>query len=225
MWRQYTDSMSIIGKYSRKSSERSFGSMPLDIEAIVREVTKHIPGDHLGIHCHNDTDSAVANSLAQDFDRGATLADADFETHSIAEQFGLKPAPGFVEVLTGDAAPATVIHDLPERTLRVVSAGLALDRSAQAVRLNSGTARIRELGGNTPFVVVDLPASFASTSTPILARLCDAVIVVARSGKTSQRELALTLDRLSDSNVVGVVLNRWSTRIPGFLERLLGLGR
>ncbi len=168
---------------------------------------------------------AVANSLAQDFDRGATLVDADFETHSIAEQFGLKPAPGFVEVLTGDAAPATVIHDLPERTLRVVSAGLALDRSAQAVRLNSGTARIRELGGNTPFVVVDLPASFASTSTPILARLCDAVIVVARSGKTSQRELALTLDRLSDSNVVGVVLNRWSTRIPGFLERLLGLGR
>jgi 2-isopropylmalate synthase len=40
------------------------GSLPFDIEKIVREVAKHIPGTHLGIHCHNDTDNAVANSLA-----------------------------------------------------------------------------------------------------------------------------------------------------------------
>ncbi len=40
------------------------GSLPFDIEAIVGKVTKHIPGTHLGIHCHNDTESAVANSLA-----------------------------------------------------------------------------------------------------------------------------------------------------------------
>ena len=32
--------------------------------AIVGEVAKHIPGDHLGIHAHNDTEQAVANSLA-----------------------------------------------------------------------------------------------------------------------------------------------------------------
>ncbi|MDX2073356.1 MAG: citramalate synthase [Alphaproteobacteria bacterium] len=40
------------------------GSLPFDVERIVGEVTKHIPGKHLGIHCHNDTDNAVANSLA-----------------------------------------------------------------------------------------------------------------------------------------------------------------
>ena len=40
------------------------GSLPFDIGDIVSEVTKHIPGKHLGIHCHNDTDNAVANSLA-----------------------------------------------------------------------------------------------------------------------------------------------------------------
>ena len=28
------------------------------------EVVKHIPGDHVGIHVHNDTDNGVANSLA-----------------------------------------------------------------------------------------------------------------------------------------------------------------
>jgi len=40
------------------------GTLPEEIEAIVSEVVKHIPGDHLGIHVHNDTDNGVANSLA-----------------------------------------------------------------------------------------------------------------------------------------------------------------
>lgn len=40
------------------------GSLPHEIARIVTEVTKHVPGTHLGIHCHNDTDHAVANSLA-----------------------------------------------------------------------------------------------------------------------------------------------------------------
>jgi 2-isopropylmalate synthase len=40
------------------------GSLPFDVEEIVGEVTKHIPGKFLGVHCHNDTDNAVANSLA-----------------------------------------------------------------------------------------------------------------------------------------------------------------
>ena len=40
------------------------GAMPHEVEAIVREVARHIPGDHLGIHAHNDTEQAVANSLA-----------------------------------------------------------------------------------------------------------------------------------------------------------------
>src|SRR5436309_11679936 len=40
------------------------GSMPHEVEAIVGEVARHIPGDHVGIHAHNDTEQAVANSLA-----------------------------------------------------------------------------------------------------------------------------------------------------------------
>jgi 2-isopropylmalate synthase len=40
------------------------GSLPHEIEAIVHEVAKHVPGSHIGIHAHNDTENAVANSLA-----------------------------------------------------------------------------------------------------------------------------------------------------------------
>jgi 2-isopropylmalate synthase len=40
------------------------GTLPDEIERIVAETALVIPGDHLGIHAHNDTDNAVANSLA-----------------------------------------------------------------------------------------------------------------------------------------------------------------
>ena len=44
--------------------ETNGGSLPHEVERIVAETARVIPGDHLAIHCHNDTDNAVANSLA-----------------------------------------------------------------------------------------------------------------------------------------------------------------
>src|SRR6202008_4159615 len=40
------------------------GTLPHEVEAIVGAVVKRIPGTHVGIHAHNDTEQAVANSLA-----------------------------------------------------------------------------------------------------------------------------------------------------------------
>ena len=40
------------------------GALPHEVETIVGEVARKIPGDHIGIHAHNDTEQAVANSLA-----------------------------------------------------------------------------------------------------------------------------------------------------------------
>jgi 2-isopropylmalate synthase len=40
------------------------GTLPHEVEAIVADVAQHVPSDHLGIHTHNDTENAVANTLA-----------------------------------------------------------------------------------------------------------------------------------------------------------------
>jgi 2-isopropylmalate synthase len=40
------------------------GTLPHEVEAIVAAVVKVVPGDHVGIHAHNDTEQAVANSFA-----------------------------------------------------------------------------------------------------------------------------------------------------------------
>src|SRR3974377_224108 len=40
------------------------GTLPHEVEKIVGEVCEQIPGDHVGIHTHNDTEQAVANTFA-----------------------------------------------------------------------------------------------------------------------------------------------------------------
>jgi len=40
------------------------GTLPHEVSKIVNEVSKQIPGKNLGIHAHNDTGNAVANTLA-----------------------------------------------------------------------------------------------------------------------------------------------------------------
>ncbi|MGH6936515.1 MAG: citramalate synthase, partial [Methylocella sp.] len=40
------------------------GTLPHEIATIVEEVAAHVPGSHIGIHAHDDTGNAVANSLA-----------------------------------------------------------------------------------------------------------------------------------------------------------------
>ena len=39
------------------------GTLPHEVSKIVEDVIKHIPGKNLGIHAHNDTENAVANTL------------------------------------------------------------------------------------------------------------------------------------------------------------------
>ncbi len=39
------------------------GTLPHEISEIITDVIKHVPGKNLGIHAHNDTENAVANSL------------------------------------------------------------------------------------------------------------------------------------------------------------------
>ncbi len=40
------------------------GTLPHEVEEIVAEIVRHIPPSRVGIHAHNDTENAVANTLA-----------------------------------------------------------------------------------------------------------------------------------------------------------------
>ncbi len=69
---------------------------------------------------------------------------------------------------------------------------------------------IRELPEFADFVLWDMPPVLALPDATTLARFADGVVVVAAEGRTDQRSLASTLQRLEETRarVLGIVLNR-----------------
>src|SRR5256714_507282 len=65
------------------------GALPHEVEKIVGEVVKVIPGSHVGIHAHNDTEQAVANSLAA-VRAGARQIQGTLNVLAELERIGLK---------------------------------------------------------------------------------------------------------------------------------------
>lgn len=55
---------SVAGADSIDLCETNGGALPHEVEAIVAAVARELPEQQLGIHCHNDSGCAVANTLA-----------------------------------------------------------------------------------------------------------------------------------------------------------------
>lgn len=168
---------------------------------------------------------SLASSLAADLGAQVTLVDADFHTQSIARIYGLEGKRGLTDVLSGGLPTETAVHRYLRSPLGVVPAGTTAADAARLARSADFAAFIDNLKAISGFVILDLPASLESVDAAVLARRCDAVIVVVRDGATSRQELERLLNLLAGANVLGVVVNRHRTSIPGFVERMLGLVR
>ena len=164
----------------------------------------------------------LAASLSTDFNADVTLVDSDFHTTSLAGEFGLPSDKGLVQVLGGEQTLESVSHHV-NRHITVIPAGRSESEPARTARSENMATLIENMKRTSRYVVIDLPATLHSMSAPVLARRCDAVIVVVRSRRTSKRQLERTLQLLRDCNVIGVVVNRRRSPIPGWLESTLNL--
>ncbi|QCI67550.1 citramalate synthase [Phreatobacter stygius] len=109
------------------------GTLPEEVFEIVGEVARHVPGDHLGIHAHNDTEQAVANSLA-------------------AVRAGCRQIQGTMNGLgerCGNANLASIIPTLLLKTAYAerFSIGVSADR---LTHLTSASRRLDELLNRSP---------------------------------------------------------------------------
>jgi len=94
------------------------GSLPDEVERIVGAVARRIPDERLGIHCHNDTENAVANSLA-------------------AVRAGARQVQGTVNGLGERCGNANLISIIPTLVLKMgFETGLGREGLAQLTHLS-----------------------------------------------------------------------------------------
>jgi 2-isopropylmalate synthase len=94
------------------------GTLPHEIGAIVGQVIRRIPGERLGIHCHDDTGNAVANSLA-------------------AVRAGVRQVQGSLNGLGERCGNANLVTLIPNLMLKLgYETGVAPDRLRQITSLS-----------------------------------------------------------------------------------------
>ncbi|MBL8674035.1 MAG: citramalate synthase [Rhodospirillales bacterium] len=94
------------------------GTLPHEVERIVGEVCAEIPGSMVGIHTHNDTENAVANSLA-------------------AVRAGARQVQGTINGLGERCGNANMIALIPNLMLKMgYDTGIPMERLSQLTHLS-----------------------------------------------------------------------------------------
>jgi capsular exopolysaccharide synthesis family protein len=160
----------------------------------------------------------LAISFARHKGGRVLLIDGDMRRATLHKVLGTPQGPGLTEYLAGEASIIEVMqrpdaessnHPIPHglASLTFIPAGTEHDKAADL----SGSPRFEELIRTvSPYfdwIIVDSsPVNLVSDGVN-LARACDAVLLVARSGVTKYPVTQRAIAELKTSKVLGLVLN------------------
>jgi polysaccharide biosynthesis transport protein len=169
---------------------------------------------------------AVGLALASSEDAGlrTTLIDFDLTKRTVSNAFGLNGAPGFAELLTGEAGREDCTQHVEHRPLGLISGS-----SAQSNRRIEADPKLiihtlNELLEENDIVIVDLPPASRPDQTHAVAQHLDQILIVIESEKTelaAAKRLVRQLE-LGGAGIVGIILNKSRSALPRLLTRLLG---
>jgi len=162
----------------------------------------------------------MANVLAGDASEPVVLLECNWEHPCFHEYFGIAPEPGLAEWLRGECSESAIRHEVGSN-LTVIPAG---NGKQDAVRL---LQQIRQRGLPDVFarskelLIVDLPPVATCAYGSLAASLVESLIIVIRSGVTTEPMLAEANAQLKDLPVYGAILNQVESRIPRWIRQLL----
>ncbi len=170
-------------------------------------ITSALPGD-------GKTTTAVnlAVTLAHQGQR-VILIDAETRRGTVHDMFGIPPAPGFFDLMYGQASPGECIRrvEMEDRgTLDVLPLGSAPSVNPAdllvAGRLQPLFERLRP---QYDYVIIDTPPLNLFTDSALIGAHADALLLVARADKTDRDELRYAVQQLRNVQVTlaGTILN------------------
>ena len=156
----------------------------------------------------------LAIALARDEDTWVFLVDMDLKRPSIATQLGLEFDQGLSDYLSGTAKIEDIIYDPGIARLAVIPNAHAAEHPSELL----GSARMDELvehlktGSPKRVIIYDMPPLMISDDVLTFAPRVDGLLYVISEGTTDRKTLEAARQVLSEMNLIGVVLNRSSSR-------------
>ena len=164
---------------------------------------------------------AAASSV--DWQMQTVLVDADARQRSVSKMFGLNGSPGLVELVGGIASHDECLQRAKNLPIDLIAS--AADSCEQILSTDApNIAQALEAYLNDcDLLIVDLPAAKEPDQAIGLAQHLDYVLVVVESEKTLTIEAERLLHHLavSDTKVVGIVLNKTQSYLPKLVRRFV----
>ncbi|MET4147138.1 polysaccharide biosynthesis tyrosine autokinase [Arthrobacter sp. UYCo732] len=145
------------------------------------------------------------------------VVDGDLRRPTLVDVFNLVPGAGVTDVLTGTATLDDVLQPcgaLPN--LSVLGSGRIPPNPSELLGSRAMKTMLNTLAENG-VVLIDAPPLLPVTDAAVLSRAADGAIVVIRTGRTTQEQLAGSLGNLDKvkGRILGAVLNYVPTRGNG----------
>ena len=175
---------------------------------------------------------SLAAVLAHDRDRSVCLLETNWWNSSVdttKSNWWLKSdngeAPerrlGLADVLDGSCTLEDALLVTSDPRLKVLSSGdLPMATRAAVASSSSFTDAVELLTKLFDVVVIDAPPVLKASEASTIVRHADAVALVVRQGVTTERQVKMAIDELTGPEMLGIILNRWATHVPKFLQRI-----
>lgn len=204
----------VHGFDSRNASSRSFNLIRSKLVGLRRERGWRMLG--IVSAAPNVGKSFVSANLSAALSRDPRfqtyLLDLDLRRGTIREIFGIETEGGIVEYLEQPGPGELLSGFIPQgQDLIIIPSMAGLVASAELLASERATAlfdAMRE-SDERNFFICDLPPVFANDDAAIIMESLDGYLIVAQDGKTTQREIAATVDMLGHERLAGVVLNKY----------------
>jgi capsular exopolysaccharide synthesis family protein len=143
------------------------------------------------------------------------LVDADMRKPRIDAIFNLPNEQGLSTILQGRSSPAPA--DVGVGGLKVLTSGPAPENPSELLGSKRMDALLKELLGGYDTIVVDSPPFLTVADGLVLARKIDAMLLIARSERSTYDGVKRGLKALRDINVrpLGLVLNAYDEKRSG----------
>jgi protein-tyrosine kinase len=219
----YSETIVMSGDKGRIDQERlvadSFGHPACDIYGLLRtqvlqRMKRHgfstiaITGPKLG--CGASTTAAnLAIAIALDVNQTVLLVDLNLRAPSLHRKFKFEPNAGIDDYLHGKVHLKDCLVSPGISRLVLLPARQGSSDAADIISSPRMTALAKEVRGRYPdrIIIYDAPPLLTSSDTLGFLPNVDAVLLVARSGRTTKQEIEKSATLLNGKMILGTLLN------------------
>jgi capsular exopolysaccharide synthesis family protein len=157
------------------------------------------------------TACSLAAVLSQEPEKQAILVDADLRKPKTGFNFGLPDYGrfgGLSEVLKGKLQVEDSLLGFRNTNLYLLPSGEIPPNPAELLSSPNLEQAINKLKELADWIVVDSPPYLTLADASLIARYCDAVLLIVHAGRTPSRLILDCVERIGRERICGVILNR-----------------